>query len=296
MRELTHIVAPEEDGRRLESLLRGAMGLSRHRVSSLKFSGGIRLDGEKARTDARVRAGQAVSVLLVDPPAALAPGRLCVPVLFEDDDLLVVGKPAPLPSIRSARQGGETLENAVYTHLGCPPRFVYRPVSRLDKGTSGLMPIALNAAMHDQMQRLLHTDDYIREYLAVVEGAPPLLEGVCGAPIGRAEGVRRAVTPEGKPCRTRYKVLSQTNGRSLLLLRLETGRTHQIRVHMAHLGCPVCGDALYGSALPELPGRFALHSARLRFRHPLTGEAIDLQSPLPDALAALLRANGQADP
>ena len=288
MRKLTHIVTDGEDGRRLGSLLTGPLGLSRHRVSSLKFSGGILLDGQAAHTGAAVHAGQVVEILLTDGPSDLTPYDLPLIIPYRDQDLLIVDKPAPLPAIHSARQDARTLENAVYAALGCPADFCYRPVSRLDKGTSGLMPVALNAHMHARMQKLLHTPDYAREYLAVVEGAPPENAGVCDAPIGHGEGVRRVVTPDGKPCRTHYRVLKRANGRCLLWLRLDTGRTHQIRVHMAHLGCPVAGDGLYGTALPALPGRFALHSARLAFTHPLTGAHIALESPLPEELAGLM--------
>ena len=289
MRRYAYIVPPQEDGRTLGALLASRLHLSRHRVSSLKFSGGILVDGQKAHTNLRVRAGQEIVVWLEDAPAALVPYDLPLRVPYRDDDLLVVDKPAPLPAIQSARQTGETLENAVYAYLGCPPRFVYRPVSRLDKGTSGLMPVALNAHMHDRMQRLQHTADYVREYLAVTEGAPPEDAGICDAPIGHAEGVKRCVAADGKRAVTHYQVIRRAdNGRALLQLRLETGRTHQIRVHLQHLGCPVAGDYLYGHALEELPGRFALHAAHLCFTHPLTGERVNLDSPLPDALQHLL--------
>lgn len=288
MRELRCAVPAALDGHRLEAVLTGVLGLSRHRISSLKFSGGILLDGRPAHTGVSVHAGQTVSVVLEDARSALVPWPLPLRAAYRDDDLLIVDKPAPLPAIHSARRDEKTLENAVYAYLGCPERFCYRPVSRLDKGTSGLMPIALNAHMHDRMQRLLHTPAYAREYLAVVEGAPPMPEGVCDAPIGHAAGVRRCVSPDGKPAVTHYRLLRQGGGRSLLRLRLETGRTHQIRVHMLSLGCPVAGDYLYGAPLPLLPGRFALHSAYLSFRHPLTGESLMLESPLPRELAALL--------
>ena len=289
MRKLQYTVPAGADGRRLGGILEREMRLSRHRVSSLKFSGGILLDGAPAHTDAVVRAGQTVCAVLMDGEAAIAPWDLPLAVPYRDGDLLIVDKPAPLAAIHSARQDGRTLENAVYACLGCPERFTYRPVSRLDKGTSGLMPVALNAHMHDRMQRLLHSDGYCREYLAVTEGAPPEDAGVCDAPIGRDTGVRRRVAPDGKPCVTHYRVLERAaNGRALLRLRLETGRTHQIRVHMQYLGCPVAGDYLYGAALPALPGRFALHSAYLAFTHPLTGERLEIDSPLPAELRALL--------
>ena len=296
MRELAYIVPPTADGRTLGSLLAREMKLSHHRISSLKFSGGILLDGRSAHTGVRVHAGQLITVVLTDAGPALTPLELPLTVPYRDNDLLIVDKPAPLPAIQSAHQGSQTLENALFAWLGCPEGFIYRPVSRLDKGTSGLMPVALNAHMHDRMQRLLHTADYVREYLAVTEGAPAADAGVCDGPIAHADGVRRCVDPSGKPAVTHYTVLRRAeNGRALLRLRLETGRTHQIRVHMAHMGCPVAGDYLYGAPLPQLPGRFALHSALLSFTHPLTGRLITLESPLPAALAQLLEKPDSAD-
>ena len=146
---------------------------------------------------------------------------------------------------------------------------------------------------HSQMllSRQLHTPEFAREYLAVTDGVPAKPEGVIDAPIGKADGatVRREVRADGKPSRTAYRTLEAGNGRALLRLKLDTGRTHQIRVHLSHIGCPVFGDFLYGTERPDaLPGRFALHSAYVRFLHPLTGQALEFESPLPGALRALL--------
>ena len=202
----------------------------------------------------------------------------------------MIDKPAPLPTASSSRQDGVTLENAVFARQGCPEDFVYRPVNRLDKGTSGLMLAAMNAHAQHLLQKQLHGEDFIREYLAVVEGAPPAVEGVIDLPIGKADGatVRREVRPDGKEARTFYRVIEKGPRRSVVRLRLDTGRTHQIRVHMQALGCPVAGDFLYGTELASLPGRFALHSAYLRVRHPITGEWIERESPLPEELKALM--------
>ena len=120
-----------------------------------------------------------------------------------------------------------------------------------------------------------------REYLALTEGVPVPAEGIIDMPIAKeaAASVRRVVCPDGKPARTRYRVIAERNGRALVRLGLETGRTHQIRVHLSHIGCPVCGDLLYGTELPEeLPGRFALHSAFLTLKHPMTGKTIRAES------------------
>lgn len=290
MRTLEYAVSAQEEGWPLLHILQRRLCLSHHRISSLKFSGGILLDGQNAHTGVRVHAGQRITVCLRDTGVLLVPYRLPLRVLWQDEDVLVVDKPAPLPAISSAHQDKLTLENAVYAHLGCPEGFVYRPVSRLDKGTSGLMPIAMNAYAHDRMQRMLHSERHERVYLAVTEGAPPRDSGVIDLPLGRAAGVKRCIDPCGKPARTYYTVLRRVdNGRTLIRLRLETGRTHQIRVHLQALGCPIVGDYLYGKALESLPGRFALHASQLAFLHPVTGAMLRFESPLPPEIEELLK-------
>ncbi|MCQ2454077.1 MAG: RluA family pseudouridine synthase [Clostridia bacterium] len=294
MRELTYIVPPAEDGRKLEGLLKNRMHLSAHRVSALKFQGGILLDGIPTHTDARVRVGQCISVRLQDIGQQLAPSGIHVPILYRDEDVLVIDKPAPMPSVRGHHTDENCLENAVIESLGCPENFVWRPVNRLDKGTSGLMAAAMNAHAHDRLQRMLHTKSFVREYLAVTEGAPQEDEGVIDRPIAVIEGVRRGIREDGKRSVTHYRVLQRaSNGRALIRLRLETGRTHQIRVHLASLGCPITGDYLYGTPLPALPGRFALHAASLCFVHPVSGETLSFTAPLPPALQNLLEEEKQ---
>ncbi len=290
MRELRYAVPPEDEGKKLSVILRARMKLSNRQISHLKFSEGIWLNESCVHTGVFVHAGDTVHVILRDDGQTLLPYALALRVVYRDEDVLVVDKPAPLPSIRSVHQDEKTLENAVYAYFGCPEGFVYRPVSRLDKGTSGLMPIALNAYAHDRMQRALHTERYVRAYLAVTEGAPEKDSGVIDLPIGMQNGVKRCVDPSGKPSVTHYRVLERAaNGRALLHLRLETGRTHQIRVHTSALGHPVAGDFMYGWELDDLPGRFALHAAYLRFEHPVTGEVLTFESPMPDELRKLLK-------
>ena len=170
-----------------------------------------------------------------------------------------------------------------------PATFVYHPVNRLDKGTSGLMCVARHAHAQRLLTAQLHTGSFIREYLAVTEGVPRETAGIIDAPIARlGTGARRAVRTEGQRAVTHYRVEQTCGSRALLRLRLETGRTHQIRVHLSHIGCPIAGDYLYGTEHDALPGRFALHSAHLSLIHPITKERIALDEPLPDALSALL--------
>ena len=289
---MEHIITAAESGRRLRDVLRQVMGVSYSAMKSAKWDGRITVDGAATPVDAFVHEGQTVRILFKEnaPAYALKPYALPLTIPYEDEHLYVIDKPAPLASQSSANHPDDALENALFAHLGCPADFVYRPVNRLDKGTSGLMIVAKDQHAQYRLQRLLHSDDFARQYLAVLEGRLPAQSGVIDAPIGKedAASIKRLVRADGKPSVTHYEVLEERNGRSLVRLRLETGRTHQIRVHMAHLGCPVCGDFLYGTELPELPGRFALHSHELTLTHPLTMEGLHIVSPLPEKLRALL--------
>ncbi len=289
---MEHMITATESGRRLRDVLRQVMGVSYSAMKSAKWDGRITVDGVTTPVDAFVREGQVVRIRFKEaaPVYQVKPYHIPLVIPYEDEHLYVIDKPAPLASQSSLNHPDDALENALFAHLGCPADFIYRPVNRLDKGTSGLMIVAKDAHAQHRLQKMLHSDDFARQYLAVVEGILPAKSGVIDAPIGKedAASIRRLVREDGKPSVTHYEVLEERNGRSLVKLRLETGRTHQIRVHMAHLGCPVCGDFLYGTELPELPGRFALHSHELTLTHPLTMEGLHIVSPLPENFRALL--------
>ena len=286
------IIPPELDGSTIRRAATGLLGLSSRQFKRCKFQGEMRLDGVLVHADARLRAGNRLWLYAPerDVPQPEA-SQIPLTVYYEDDHLLIVDKPAPLPSASSQRQTGATLENVVYAHLGCPEGFVYRPVNRLDKGTSGLMVVAKEAHAQHLLQQLLHTDQFQRTYLAVAEGTLPDSEGCIDLPIAKedAASIRRIVHPDGKEARTFYQVEQVCGNRSLIRLRLDTGRTHQIRVHLSASGCPICGDFLYGTELDELPSRFALHSTAIHLWHPIQKCWLDYESPLPDPLAALLK-------
>ncbi len=166
----------------------------------------------------------------------------------------------------------------------------FHPVHRLDKGTSGLLVVAKHAHAQDQLRCQLHTDQFRRTYLAVCEGVPDPPAGVVDAPLGRVPEslIQQEVRPDGLPARTHYETLASVQGRALLRLVLETGRTHQIRVHMAYIGHPLTGDFLYGTEAPEVIPRPALHSAELSFRHPVTKEQMTFSQPMPEDMRRLL--------
>ena len=290
---LRYTVPPEDDGRLVWRIARGKMGVSARQLSRAKVINGLILDGESVHADRAVRAGQTLCIEIYDdaPAFAPAPEEAEVDIVYEDEDIYVVNKPAPLAVQSSPRQSDNTLENRLAFRFKDIPGFIFRPVNRLDKGTSGLMAAAKHAHAQAALAKQLHTPAFVREYLAVVQGAPEPAGGVIDLPIGKADGatVKREVRPDGKPCRTHYDVVSSCGGISLVHLVLETGRTHQIRVHMKAIGCPVLGDFLYGEERPDvLPGRFALHSARMRFLHPLSGKELAFSSPLPPELQSLM--------
>ena len=292
MTELCARAGEKDAGRKVKYFVRGDMRVSSGQFRALKASGGLLVNGEAAHADALLRAGDLVTVRLRDAEAVKEvvpePAMVCIP--YEDADVYVVDKCAPLPCQCSEKQPLGTLENRLRARFSEVEHFVFRPLNRLDRGTSGLLAAAKHAHACQILQKQLHTPAFVREYLAVVEGELTG-DGVIDLPIDKADGptVRRVVDKQrGQRAVTHYRAEAHGNGRTLVRLRLETGRTHQIRVHMAALGHPVAGDFLYGAELPELPGRFALHSARIEFDHPLTGARIALFSPLPDELRRLM--------
>ena len=294
MRRLTISIDQSHTGKEVGVLLRRVLLLSAAAVRRAKaLPDGILLDGQPVFTNVRVRTGQVLSAAVGDAASnpAIQPVPGLLEILYEDEDLLVVDKAGGVPVHPSQGHHGDTLANFLAEHYrrqGLTAAF--HPVNRLDRGTSGLMAVAKHAHAHERLQTQLADGTLVRTYLAVCEGRPERSEGVVDQPIAREPGsvLRRQVSSSGAPARTRYRVLREGNGRSLLSLRLDTGRTHQIRVHMAWLGCPLTGDFLYGRELPRLPDRFALHSASLRLLQPVTGAEIVLRSPLPAALEALL--------
>ena len=300
MRILTYITTEEDAGRAARSVVPRRFQLGTHAFRRLKVEGGILCDGAPLRADTVLRAGQRLEIRMDNgetetktkteikaAPDGLPPSF----IRYIDEDMLVVSKGAPLATLPCGHIHTGTLREQLAALLGQDAAaFDYHPVNRLDKGTSGLMIVAKDAHIQHRLQALLHTPEFIRTYQAVVEGCPDDDCGVIDAPIGKedAASIRRIVTASGKPSVTHYRVLKRGKTRTLVELTLETGRTHQIRVHMASIGCPVVGDFLYGTEIPQLPGRFALHASALTLHHPMTGDWLSLTSPLPASLATLL--------
>ena len=293
MRILTYTVTPEEDGRMVKGILRGSLQLSYTLLKSLKWrENAILLNGQSVHVNAIVHAGDVVSVALSErtPREDLYCANAAKPdIVYEDDDLLVLNKPAGIamhPKSGDASASSLAAMLTSYLGEGSVPHFV----SRLDKGTSGLLIAAKNGYVHDRLRRALHSSDLRREYRAVAVGRvePPC--GVIDAPIVRAEGsiIRRCVRADGLPSLTEYETLQVNDRFTLLRLRPQTGRTHQLRVHMAYLGHPLAGDWLYGTEDKTLIARPALHSYELRFTQPVTGLELHFTAPIPQDMQRLM--------
>lgn len=293
MRILTHTVSPEEEGRMVKGILRGSLQLSYTLLKSLKWRGNaILLNGQSVHVNAIVHAGDVVSVALSErtPREDLYCENTAAPnIVYEDEDLLVLNKPAGIamhPKADDAAAPSLAVMLTGYLGEGSVPHFV----SRLDKGTSGLLIAAKSGYVHDRLRRALHSSELRREYRAVAVGqvTPPC--GVIDAPISRADGsiIRRCVREDGLVSRTEYEVLQTTERFTLLRLRPETGRTHQLRVHMAYLGHPLAGDWLYGTEDKNLIARPALHSYELWFTQPVTGQEMHFTAPIPQDMQRLL--------
>jgi 23S rRNA pseudouridine1911/1915/1917 synthase len=290
-------------GERLDRVVALLTGVTRARASELVADGKVLVDGRPAPARAaRVVAGSTVEVDVPDEEAAdegVGPDpTVDVPVVHADDAVLVVDKPAGMVVHPGAGHRDGTLVGGLLARfpelasVGDPTRPGI--VHRLDRGTSGLLVVARTPAAYDDLVAQLAARTVERRYVALVLGVPEPPAGVVDAPIGRSarDPTRMAVTTTGRPSRTHYRVESAYErpvAAARLRCRLETGRTHQVRVHLAAIGHPVVGDARYGGDRPTLPApRPCLHAARLGFRHPATGEPMAFDSPVPADLVEVL--------
>lgn len=281
--------------------------LSRTRAQAMIKAGDVLVDGKPVKPGILLEAGQRLEVFTragddgsgrntsdTNRPSA---EEIPLAVVHEDEHLLVIDKPAGLVVHPAPGHEAGTLVNALLAHVPDldTSEDASRPgiVHRLDKDTSGLMVVAKDAPTHAALAEQMKEHRMVKRYLAMVEGHMPVLEGAVDAPIGRDPRYRQrmALVPVargGREALTRFRVLRQAQGRTLLDVQLETGRTHQIRVHMAAIQHPVVGDPVYGRAQPPMPPRQFLHAAHLEFAHPTTGEWMAFDAPLPPDLASFL--------
>ena len=290
------------DGRRLDVQLAEASGLTRSRVAALMEQGLCLVDGRaEAKAGTKARPGQQV-VLTVPAPKPAVPQAEDIPleILYQDEDLAVVVKPCGMVVHPAAGNEDGTLVNALLHHLdslgGIGGELRPGIVHRLDKDTSGLLLVAKNDAAQLALSRQLQDRQMEKHYRALVDGLMKEPSGRVEAPIARSKKDRKkmAVDPEGREAVTEWTVLAEGRGVTLLDVHILTGRTHQIRVHMKHLGHPVCGDPIYGSPRGAKVPRLMLHAWSLAFTHPRTGERMTFTAELPEAFLAGMRSNGIA--
>lgn len=293
-RRLELHVGPELAGIWVDTLLKRRLGLSGTVVRRIKWlPDGILVDGRRVNTRYVPRAGEVLSVRLSDPErrSGIVPAPGPLDIVYEDPDLLVLNKAPGVAVHPGPGHYDDTIGNFLLYYYDLKGEEEdFHPVHRLDRGTSGLMVVARHPHAQEVLKGQLHTADFCRTYLAVCEGAPEPATGTVDAPLGPRDGslVEQCVRLDGKPARTWYETVRRAGDYSLLRLKLETGRTHQIRVHLAWLGHPLVGDFLYGRECPEVIRRPALHSAELSFRHPITGVRLSFSQSLPEDMADLL--------
>jgi 23S rRNA pseudouridine1911/1915/1917 synthase len=286
-------IPPERAGERLDVVLADAVG-SRSRAGRLIEEGRVTVDGRPRPKRHRAAAGE---VVVWEEEAASAPGPATgdasFTVAYEDEHLLVVDKPAGVVVHPARGHRSGTLAQALAGRAAGGEEGRAGIVHRLDRDTSGLLVVARSDEAHRRLKDLLGRRELTREYLALVAGRPPARSGTIDAPIGRDRRVRTRIstdTDEPRAARTHFEIAEALPDATLLRVRLETGRTHQIRVHLLAIGHPVVGDPEYGPAEAGGLGlgRQFLHAARLAFAHPMTGEPVDVRSPLPGDLEAAL--------
>lgn len=285
MRTLRYIIPDEFDGKTVEGFLRGHIKMSLALFRSQKrVPDGITLNGIHTRSVDIIHKGDILEVNIPDDERASLPSDYPLEIIYEDEDILVINKPAELPMHESHNHQGDTLANAVAGYLTKKGRpAVFRAVGRLDKGTSGAVLCALNTFAASKLSGKAE-----KEYIAIPTGKYTK-KGTVDKPIYRPDPIKTYRTADDRGVRavTHYSPLEYGDNYSLLRIRLETGRTHQIRVHFAFLGTPLYGDTMYGT--PDIDiGRQALHCRSLTFIHPVTNEKMTFEADLPEDMKRLL--------
>ncbi len=298
------LTAQTHNGKRLDAFVADAADITRSAAAKLIAGGNVRVDGKTASKSCKLTGAETVEVTLPDPePVDAVPQDIPLNVVYEDADVIVVNKPAGLVVHPAPGHPDGTLVNALLYHCGDSLSGVggaLRPgiVHRIDRDTSGLIIAAKNDAAHQSLAAQLKDHSLARTYECIVVGSLRDDSGTVDAPIARdaRDRKRMAVVSGGRRAVTHYEVVARYAGYTHARCRLETGRTHQIRVHMAYIGHPILGDTVYGAKkpVPGLTGQ-CLHAVGLRFTHPRTLEPVELSCPLPDEFTAMLKKLAQGN-
>jgi 23S rRNA pseudouridine1911/1915/1917 synthase len=290
--QLTWKIPAAEEGMLIRDYLK-EKNISKRALTDIKFGGGcILVNGEHATVRFELKSGDVLKVIfpVEKPSSGMLPEKVNFDIVYEDEWCLVINKPPYLPTIPSREHPGGTLANGLlfyYREKGIDATI--HVVNRLDKDTSGLMLVAKHRFAHSLFSSLQKQGGIKRTYAALVEGKVLVKQGTISAPIGRKEDsiIERTVRDDGKLAVTHYHVIAFSECNTLVSLKLETGRTHQIRVHMSHIGHPLCGDSLYGGS-HRLLSRQALHSAELSFFHPFLEKEMNFKIDLPNDIQSVL--------
>ncbi|MCQ2770792.1 MAG: RluA family pseudouridine synthase [Clostridia bacterium] len=293
MRNLDYVISSNEDGMKVYDVLRKHIKLSANLVKRNKrYPDGIMIDGVHVTTRDNVSTGQVLSFRLSDyeRTGQIIPVPGPIDIVYEDDDMIILNKPAGVVVHPCPGHLIDTLGNFLLAYYDSKNDTTdFHPVHRLDIGTTGLLIIAKNPYVQDKLIDNFHTEDFQRYYFAICEGIFEEKSGTVNAPIAREfeDSLTRVIREDGKESITHYEVVSEYNNRSLVKLKLETGRTHQIRLHMAYIGHKLLGDSMYGGNCDEI-SRPALHSCEMKITHPMTNEIIDITCSLPDDMKKLI--------
>ena len=278
MQELKRRVEDISGEVRILDYLRSNMGLSHTLIKRVKY-GGVFLNGTEVHMRATVKCGDEVTVILSKGEKnEIRPVNIPLEILYEDESILAVSKPPEMPTHPSRGNSLPTLAEAVLSYLG--EDAVFRAITRLDRDTSGIVIIAKDAFSASRLSSDLKAGRFEKKYIAIVDGVPRESVGRIDAPIKREaeDSIKRIVSEDGKPAVTLYQVIGEVDGKAILELNLITGRTHQIRVHLSHIGHPLVNDFLYGT---RGNGTYMLHCTSLKLPHPITGEELLITSKPP---------------
>ncbi len=280
IKKIDYMVTKEDNGKKIKVILKNKLDISAAVLTELKkYPDGIMLNGESAFSTHVAKENDIISITLKDKNSPnIVPKDLPLDIIYEDDDLLVVNKPRLMPSHPSQNHHDDTLANAVMYRYS---DFTFRIITRLDKNTSGVVVIAKNKICASHLTRQMTEGKIYKEYIALCHGIPENNKGIINAPISRKENsvIMREVNSNGKEAITEYETMLTKDNLSLLHIKPVTGRTHQIRVHLSHMGNPIYGDDMYGS--PVTSSECLLHCQRVTLTHPVTNKKISFEAKAP---------------
>ena len=291
-RVLEYEIPSEYDGANITTVLKQHFKISTNLIKDLKkYKEGIQVNGEHKRVVDLVAKGDILKITIRDTVSEnIVPTDIPLDIVYEDEDVLVINKPSNMPTHTSMGNYENSLANGVmYYYKSKGEERVFRAVNRLDKDTSGLMAVAKNSYIHARLGEEIQKKELKRKYMCIVCGDVER-DGTVDAPIRRADGsvINRIVAPDGQRAVTHYRVVKRYGEYTLLEMELETGRTHQIRVHMAYIGHPLVGDWLYGTEDHNIAKRQMLHSCYLCFTHPITGQIMEFKDEMAEDMRAFI--------